>query len=37
MNKFQRFLVKILAETCQKMDYFGSKFRKIVKRWRIRL
>jgi len=25
MNKFRRFLGIILAETCLKMDYFGSK------------
>jgi len=24
MNEFQRFWGKILAETCLKMDYFGS-------------
>jgi len=23
MNKFQRFIGKISAETCLKMDYFG--------------
>jgi len=25
MNKFGRFFGRILAETCLKMDYFGSK------------
>jgi len=25
MNKFGRFLGRISAETCLKMDYFGSK------------
>jgi len=33
MNKFRRFLVRISAETCLKMDYFGSKFLKVAKRW----
>jgi len=28
MNKFRRFLSKISAETCLKMDYFGSIFLK---------
>jgi len=35
MNKFRRFLGKISAETCLKMDYFGSKSRKISKRWEL--
>jgi len=35
MNKFQRFLGRILAETCLKMDYFGCKSQKIAKRWRL--
>jgi len=29
MNKFRRFLGRISAETCLKMDYFGSKALKI--------
>jgi len=32
MNKFG-FLDRISAETCQKMDYFGSKSPKIGKYW----
>jgi len=28
MNKFQRFLGRISAETCLKLDYFGSKSQK---------
>jgi len=33
MNKFGRFLGRISAKTFLKMDYFGSKFPKIAKRW----
>jgi len=33
MNKFRRFLGRISAETNLKLDYFGSKSPKIVKRW----
>jgi len=33
MNKFRRFLDRISAETCLKMDYFGSKFPKIANRF----
>jgi len=33
MNKFQRLLGRISAETYLKLDYFGSKSQKIVKRW----
>jgi len=33
MYKFGRFLGRISVETCLKMDYFGSKFQKIAKRW----
>jgi len=33
MNKFRRFVDKISAETCLEMDYFGSRFPKIAKRW----
>jgi len=33
MNKFGRFLGRISAETCLKINYFGSKFPKIAKRW----
>jgi len=32
MNKFGRFLGRISAETCLKMDYFGSISLKIAKR-----
>jgi len=32
MNKFQRFLGRISAETGLKMDYFGSKYQKIANR-----
>jgi len=32
-EQVQRFLGRILSETCLKMDYFGSKFPKIAKRW----
>jgi len=35
MNKFERFLGRISAETCLKMDYFGSKFPKIAKCWEL--
>jgi len=35
MNKFRRFLDKILAETCLIMNYFGSKSQKIAKRSRL--
>jgi len=37
MNKFRRFLGRILAETCLKIDYLGSKSSKITKCWRLRL
>jgi len=37
MNKFGRFLGRISAESCLKIDYFGSKSKKIAKRWGIRL
>jgi len=30
MNKFGRFLGRILAQICLKMDYFGSKSQKIA-------
>jgi len=30
MNEFERFLGRILAKTCLKMDYFGSKSPKIA-------
>jgi len=33
MNKFRRFIGRILSEICLKMDYFGSKSPKIAKRW----
>jgi len=36
MNKFRRFLGKISAETCLKMDYFDNKSPKIAKRWGLR-
>jgi len=36
MNTFGRILGRISAETCLKMDYFGSKFSKIAKRWGLR-
>jgi len=36
MNKFERFLGRISAETCLKMDYFGNKSPKIAKRWGLR-
>jgi len=29
MNKFRKFLGKISAKTCLKMDYFGSKSHKL--------
>jgi len=32
LNKFGRFLGRISAETCLKMDYFDSKSPKIAKR-----
>jgi len=34
--KFRRFLSRISAETCLKIDYFGSKFPKTAKRWGLR-
>jgi len=37
MNKFGRFFGRISADACLKMDYFGSKFPKIVKCWGLRL
>jgi len=33
MSKFGRFLGRISAETCLKIDYFGCKSPKIAKRW----
>jgi len=33
MNKFRRFLGRISAKTCLKMNYFGSKSQKFAKRW----
>jgi len=33
MNEFGRFLGRISAKTCLKMDYFGSKSPKIAKRF----
>jgi len=36
MNKFGKFLGRISAETCQKMDYFSSKSPQIVKCWGFR-
>jgi len=36
MNKFQMFLDRILAETCLKMDDFGSKSLQIAKHWGFR-
>jgi len=36
MNKPGRFLGRISAETCLKMDYFDSKSSKIAKRWGLR-
>jgi len=36
MIKFRRFLGRILAEVCLKMDYFGSKSPQIAKRWGLR-
>jgi len=32
-EQFGMFLGRISAETCLKMDYFGSKSPKIAKRW----
>jgi len=36
INKFQRFLGIISAETRLKMDYFDSRSKKIAKRWGLR-
>jgi len=36
MNKFGRFLGRISAKACLKIDYFDSKFFKIAKRWGFR-
>jgi len=36
MNKFGSFLGRISAETCLKMDYFGSELSKIAKHWGFR-
>jgi len=33
MNKIVRFVGRISAETCLKINYFGSKLPKITKRW----
>jgi len=33
MKKFVRFLGRISTKTCLKMEYFGSKFLKLAKRW----
>jgi len=32
-KQFERFLGRISAQTCLKMDYFGSKFPKTAKCW----
>jgi len=34
MNKFQRFLSRISAKICLKMDYFGSKSQKMPSAFR---
>jgi len=36
MNMFRRYLGRISAETCLKMDNFGSKSSKTAKRWGLR-